>query len=149
MRHEYGSGQAEQHCKLYIYSAIWTQLWSWRFCLDLCTHFTQLECLEPVMVYSVNMSTLYKQTSYLEQMTALKPNKTNNKTLMSTNPVQQFLFLIVFPRVNWSNNSVHMYCKNVYTSVHNHHIALLYTHLYCITGLLNCTAEKATLIKLF
>ena len=26
--------------------------------------------------------------------------------------------------VTWSNISLHLYCKNVYTSVHNHHIAL-------------------------
>ena len=60
--------------------------------LGLCTHFAQpeclaVQCLEPVKLYSVNMSTLYKQTNCWEWMPALKPKKQTNKTLMSTIPV--------------------------------------------------------------
>ena len=51
--------------------------------------------------------------------------------------------------VTWSNISVHLYCKNVYNSVHSHHIALLHTHLYCRTGFLNCTSAQLTLTLCF
>ena len=53
-----------------------------RFCIDLCTHFNQSECLAVqylglVRLYGENMSTLYKQKNCGKQIPALNYDKQN------------------------------------------------------------------------